>query len=124
MASNTSNSILRLTLQRKPFEVMLSGEKKSEYRKNSDWIRSRLFDRNNIFRHYELIQFTNGYNSDSPFFACEFKGVTIVNYTMPLIQFSNGLIVDNIVKGDFIIHCGMIVFHGNLTKELSQLILF
>ena len=36
---------LYLTLKKKPFEVMKIGEKKSEYRENSKWMRSRLFNK-------------------------------------------------------------------------------
>ena len=38
---------LYLTLKKKPFDIMISGEKKFEYRNNSKWIESRLINSKN-----------------------------------------------------------------------------
>ena len=36
--------VLRLTLKKKAFDVMVTGEKQEEFRKYSKWIESRLFN--------------------------------------------------------------------------------
>ncbi len=51
--------ILHLTLSKMPFEVMVTGEKSTEYREPSKWILSRLQGKD-----YDLIKFVNGYGSD------------------------------------------------------------
>ena len=50
---------LQLTLTRDWFLLMLSGKKKIEIRKPSEWIKSRLDNRN-----YRSIRFINGYGKD------------------------------------------------------------
>jgi len=40
----TKQKTLFLSLKKQPFDVMVTGEKKEEFRKNKNWIRSRLFD--------------------------------------------------------------------------------
>ena len=61
--------ILHLTLKKHWFDLMLSGEKKQEFRKPSEWIRTRL-----VGKDYDLIKFVNGYGSDKPYFVCECLG--------------------------------------------------
>ncbi|MEX0662097.1 MAG: hypothetical protein WEA58_04080 [Balneolaceae bacterium] len=111
-------SCLHLTLSKKPFEVMVTGEKKEEFRKNSEWIRSRLFDSDRIMeRVYTHIKFVNGYGSDKPYFICEFDGFMECYMDVEPREYSNELIVDEIGKGDFIIYCGEIMGIGNWPKE-------
>lgn len=62
-------SILRLTLKRKWFDMIASGEKKEEYRQPSLWILSRLKGKT-----YDRVEFRNGYSADSPVVQCEYKG--------------------------------------------------
>lgn len=56
--------ILRLTLKKKWFDMIASGEKKEEYRKPGKWIYSRLDG-----RRYDRVEFKNGYGTDVP--TCE-----------------------------------------------------
>jgi hypothetical protein len=65
---------LHLTLHKAAFDVMVTGEKKLEFRTPSKWINSRLFNKDGTKKHYDYIKFTNGYGSDKPYFVCEFKG--------------------------------------------------
>ena len=60
---------LELTLKRQWFDMVASGEKKEEYREQSDWIMSRLKG-----KQYATVRFRNGYNADSPVCVCEYKG--------------------------------------------------
>lgn len=79
--------VLHLSLKKPQFEVTISGEKTSEYRKPSKWILSRI-----LGKSYDLIKFTNGYGNHRPSFMCEFKGW---KYAEPNShKYSNGLVVD------------------------------
>lgn len=80
---------LKLTLSKKPFDVMKTGEKKIEYRKMSQWMKSRLY-KENVERTYEFVEFTNGYGKDKPSFKAEYKGFFVSTVD---VKFSNGLYV-------------------------------
>lgn len=114
----TGKRVLRLTVQRKPFEVMVTGEKDEEFRKPSDWIYSRLYKkvkRGKLVYHepreYDIVIFTNGYGNDKPYFIVE-----MVNHIPSVIEwevtYSNGLKV-NITYGTNIIRLGNILEVGN-----------
>ena len=85
---------------------MVTGLKSTEFRKPSDWIRSRL-----INKHYDLVKFVNGYGGDKPYFLCEYIGYEIseaagtVSYAGSTLRYE---------KGDFIIHLGRVTETGNL----------
>jgi len=83
---------LKLTLSKKPFEVMITGEKTVEYRRQSQWMKSRLFDKHENLREYSYIEFVNGYGNDRPRFTVEFKGVSVIERVYQI--FSNGLTID------------------------------
>ena len=80
---------LKLTLKKKPFEVMVTGEKTIEYRCPSRWIESRLYDKDNNKREYDFIEFTNGYGYHRPFFKAIYNGFYIVDKVDK--KYSNGL---------------------------------
>jgi len=99
--------ILHLTLSKMPFEVMVTGEKSTEYREPSKWILSRLQGKD-----YDLIKFVNGYGSEKPYFIAKYRGWEIE--TNPYsVDFSNGLKVTT-KKGTVKIYAGEIVERGNL----------
>ena len=60
--------VLRLTLKRKWFDMIASGEKKEEYRQPGKWILSRLEN-----KKYDLVEFKNGYG-DVPTIESEYLG--------------------------------------------------
>ena len=62
---------LQLTLKKKWFDLILSGEKKEEYREIKPYWEKRL-----IGKKYDRIIFRNGYGSYAPWFAIELKGIT------------------------------------------------
>ena len=98
--------ILHLTLKKHWFDLMLSGEKKQEFRKPSEWIKTRL-----VGKDYDLIKFVNGYGSDKPYFVCEYLGYELsVGYKKIAFQSTEV----EIEKGDFIINLGKIIETGNL----------
>lgn len=112
---NVSGShVLYLSLKKKPFDVMITGEKNEEFRKRSTWIMSRLYDNAGKQKHYDYIKFVNGYGNDKPYFICKYEGVFECYMKVAKHSYSNGLIVDGINKGDFIILCGEIIERGNV----------
>lgn len=124
MIDLTDKKVLHLTLSKAPFEVMVTGEKKQEFRKPSKWIESRLvhkyFERllneNRLVtsKEYDLVKFTNGYGAHRPYFIAEYK---FFKRHSPFFEefkkvYSNGLEV-HIESGDYIIHLGEILEIGN-----------
>lgn len=112
MNSSVNNRVLHLTLKAEPFEVMLKGEKKTEYREPSKWILSRL----NPTKKYDLIKFVNGYGSDKPFFVAKFLGWEFHKGEPTDKVFSNGLII-KIETGVVKIHFGEVSETGNLKAQ-------
>ena len=109
--------ILHLSLKRLPFEVMVTGEKITEYRDSSNWIKSRLFDKELIPKKYDFVKFVNGYGSDKPFFICEFLESRL-SFSKVDREYSNGLRVSiDWNKEHYRIELGDIVEIGNYTKE-------
>lgn len=94
--------ILRLTLHKKAFEVMATGEKTVEYRKPSEWIMSRL--RN---KQYDAVEFVNGYGANRPRFRTRYLGYSEAKSSFHKMYY-NGLIV-TVTCGDIIIHLGEVI---------------
>lgn len=80
---------LRLTLKKQPFDVMVTGEKTTEYRAESDWIKSRLYEKDGSHRRYDIVEFVNGYGSHRPRFTAKFDGFLRINGVNA--SYSNGL---------------------------------
>lgn len=99
--------VLKLTLSKLPFEVMVTGEKSIEFRNPSKWIMSRL-----IGKEYTSVKFTNGYGNDKPYFICEYKGFC-EEYSPSKFSYSNGLEVQTKI-GTINILLGKIIEKGNL----------
>lgn len=62
--------ILHLTLKKKWFDMILSGEKNEEYREIKFYWTKRLDN-----RQYDIIRFTNGYSPNSPTMDVEVKSI-------------------------------------------------
>lgn len=77
--------ILRLTLNKKWFDMILSGEKKEEYREVKWYWIKRLTNQDadgnvkgkSFYKKFDFIEFVNGYNSNSQRMVVEFKGIEI-----------------------------------------------
>ena len=61
--------VLRLTLKKKWFDMIASGEKTEEYRTPSAWIFSRL-----IGKSYDVVEFANGYGKHVPRVVVKYFG--------------------------------------------------
>ena len=89
-----------------PFEVMVTGEKKEEYREKSQWMTSRLVDtKTGKAKHFDRVKFVNGYGADKPSFTVSFKGYRLEENGVHA-QFSNGLTVDLRGKPTYVISLG------------------
>jgi hypothetical protein len=64
--------VLHLTLKKKWFDMIASGEKQHEYREIKPYWDKRL-----VNRDYDAILFRNGYNHDSPKVLVEYAGRSI-----------------------------------------------
>lgn len=64
--------ILHLTLKKKWFDLIASGEKRHEYRECKPYWEKRLIKPDGNPRHFDEIHFRNGYSKDAPFMRVEF----------------------------------------------------
>lgn len=111
--------VLLLTLSKQPFEVMITGEKRDEYRRESDWILSRLYDKEGNDKEYTHVKFVNGYGSDKPYFIAEFKGWRFECEDRQVV-YSNGLAVDIWGGKTVSIQLGKITERGNYETNVSS----
>lgn len=63
--------ILYLTLKKKWFDLILSGEKTEEYIEIKPYWQKRLTSKS-----YDIVVFRNGYAADAPQFSIELKSIT------------------------------------------------
>lgn len=103
---NTTPKVLTLVLKHAPYDVMVTGEKKYEYRQPTEWIKKRLYNKDGTERHYDLIKFTRGYNAQ-PSFIAKYEGFTVAEENI-CKEYSNGLIV-GVCEYDYIIQVGEII---------------
>ena len=76
--------VLKLTVNKKWFDMYKSGVKKEEYRELKQYWIKRLCKKYvdtiaATFKHFDLVEFTNGYSKNSPKLTFEFKGIKIDN---------------------------------------------
>ena len=88
-------NVLHLTLKKKWFDMIASGEKKEEYREIKEYWKNRLmiadyvsrnsttsYKQHTEFIHFDAVEFKNGYASNSPAVLIECKGIE-VRYGVP-----------------------------------------
>ena len=64
------NRVLHLTLKKKWFDMIASGDKKEEYREVKKYWTSRLSSKS-----YDAVHFVNGYGTNRPWLLVECKGI-------------------------------------------------
>jgi len=62
--------VLHLTLEKKWFDMIASGDKKEEYREIKPYWDTRLLNRN-----YDVVSFRNGYGKKSPIMTVQLTGI-------------------------------------------------
>ena len=103
-----------MNLNPEPFEVMVTGEKKEEFRRPSDFIKSRLVDsKTGVDKQLKTVKFVQGYSNERPFFTAQFKGYKLEANGVHRL-YSNGFEVDWRGKPTYIIYLGDIIERGNL----------
>jgi len=112
---------LHLSLKKLPFDVMVTGEKTEEFRIDSAWIISRMFNKDGTPKNYDVIKFTNGYGSDKPYFICNYEGFRQNVACVPAHTYSNGFEFEGMADNNFIIYLGLIIETGNL-KTTNQIV--
>lgn len=103
--------ILHLSVNKAPFDVMVTGEKGWEFRKPTRWIKSRMFNKDGSVKSYDLVQVTNGYGNHRPQFTAKFKGFYL-HFGPFTWEYSNGLQV-SVSKDDYAIELGKIISTKN-----------
>ncbi len=96
-------NILHLTLKETPYFLTAQGLKTIEYRKPSQWIKSRL-----IGKEYDVVKFVNGYGNDRPYMIFEYKGYEIAQEKRT-ISFPPSSFKVEVEPGDYMIHLGKLV---------------
>lgn len=72
--------ILHLTLKRKWFCLIASGEKKHEYREMKPYWEKRLLQGpDGEGREFDEVHFRNGYRKDSPFMKVKCNGIAVTS---------------------------------------------
>lgn len=66
--------VLNLTLKKKWFDMIASGEKTEEYREIKPYFQ-KMFEWPIIKRNWDVVTFRNGYKPDSPRITVKFLGV-------------------------------------------------
>ena len=101
--------VLQLTLKKKWFDLIASGEKVFEYREYKPYWMPRLLGKSGT-RDYDEVRFTNGYGKYRPFLRVEFEGMAIIEgkYCEP----DNGEPLE-MEKKYFVIGLGKVLEIGN-----------
>lgn len=102
---------LSLTLNKEWFDIMVTGEKVHEFRRPSEWIKSRLYTPEGKAKEYDLVKFVNGYGKKSPYFICEYKGFQFAKWDHDVMYGEKKV---NVLKGDVVIKLGQIIKIGNI----------
>ena len=68
--------ILHLSIHKKWFDLIASGEKKHEYRDDKPYWQKRLVDDCGIGRNFDIVRFKNGYGNNVPTMDVEFKHIS------------------------------------------------
>lgn len=106
--------VLHLSLKKEPFDVMVTGEKNQEFRKPTQWIKSRLFNKDGTPKKYDVVKFVNGYGKDKPQFVCEYNGFEILHGPLPDLTYSNGFYLPSQPTGTIMIRLGAIGIRRNI----------
>jgi hypothetical protein len=113
--------ILRLTLKDQPsypwFTLTRFRVKKFEVRENSDWIRSRLYDKYGDERYYDRVEYRHGYSKHAPAIICRYNGFTTgragcINFVGP----TGKLIFLQFKESDFLIFNGEVLSEKNIIQ--------
>jgi hypothetical protein len=85
MEAKAGKRILHLTIKKKWFDLIASGEKNIEYREAKPYWDKRLCQDNGLTKTFDEVHFKNGYNKKCPFMRIVFSGIiyTSLNFHKP-----------------------------------------
>lgn len=106
--------VLRLTLKKHWFDLMVDRTKRFEVRKKSKWIESRLFDKKGNPILYDYVLFVNGYGDDKPVFICDYLGYCIAPNIPYWVNHKLESFEIECEKGDYVIMLGIIYYKKNI----------
>ncbi len=82
--------VLKLVLKQKPFEVMKTGEKRVEYRRNTPYWRARLTDQSTgRWRRFGSVEFSHGYSRGRGQFTTQCVSMQLIDFVNR--KYSNNL---------------------------------
>lgn len=108
------NKVLVLPVCKVWFDLMVTGEKTSEFRKPTKFIKDRLYNKDGSSKHYDYILINNGYGYHLPYFIAKYEGFgTGYNnqYT-----FSDGSTL-SVLPEDYNIFLGEIIYKANIKNK-------
>lgn len=105
---------LYLNVTQQAFDVMVTGDKKFEFRRPSPWIMSRVKDEHGNPKFYDQVKIVAGYGSNRPFFIADYKGLFEFSLDAMILDWSNGLHWE-LRTGDVVIMLGEIKEVGNIS---------
>jgi len=74
----TGKVVLHLTLKRRWFDLISSGQKTVEYREVKPyWMKRLMIDSGSLRQDFNEIHFRNGYAKDAPFMRVKFNHMTL-----------------------------------------------
>lgn len=99
--------ILRLTLKKYWFDLMKTGVKNLEFRKESHWIKTRLVGPKGSSRRYDYVEFVNGYRKNAPRFIAEYWGY-FQSESNHFVKFNDSERIE-VKEGDYVIKLGRVI---------------
>ena len=103
--------VLLFNLKLEPFNVMVTAEKKIEFRDKGKYWDKRLTIQDGSPKIFDYVKFRHAYNSINPFFICKYEGLETVKNIH--VKYSTGFEV-NFNEEKWGIKLGEIVLIGNM----------
>ena len=105
------NKVLVLPVCKVWFDLMETGEKTSEFRKPTKFIKDRLYNKDGSTKHYDYILINNGYGYHLPYFIAKYEGFgTGYNNQYTFSDDSN----ISVLPEDYNIFLGEIIYKANI----------
>jgi hypothetical protein len=111
------NKVLVLPVCKKWFDLMETGEKTSEFRKPTKFIKDRLYNKDGSTKHYDYSLYVNGYGYHRPFIITKHEGFG-TGYNNQYI-FSDGSNL-SVQSEDYNIFLGEIIYKANIKANESR----
>lgn len=108
------NKVLVLSVTKQWFDLMETGEKTSEFRKPTKFIKDRLYNKDGSSKHYDYILINNGYGYHLPYFIAKYEGFGTCYNNQYIFSDGSNLTV---LLEDYNIFLGDIVYKANIKSK-------